>query len=542
MILIFEIFRMNVNMRYSPGMGSKSFWISLVVFFTVCALYYMVSITKTDGHYVYPIDDAYIHLAMAKNFALHEVWGVTRYEFSSTSSSPLFTVLLSFLIKIFGNNDQIPLYVNLIFGAGTVYILDLYFSSVFNKIKSVVLSVLFTLFISVLHLQVLSGMEHVLHVFLFALNIFCLTRPENKRAVLGFYLSLILMGLVRFESMFYFAVLAFIFMVLNKWKRAALILMAGFIPIAVFCYINYRHDGYLFPNSVVVKGTKLAFDSRLPHQLKQILLDNFLFNISFYKLGFFPVLICLVLVFRDFKRKKFQNAVQDHFLLIVISMVMICHSMFADLKGLFRYEAYLMAGFSMAIIPEVKGFVESFGSYLKKEKALSVFIMMNVVLLFYKSFIAHPMLSEGGKNIYEQQIQSAKFLHAYYNESKVVANDIGAVTYFTDIHLLDTAGLGSIETIPFNENKRKSDPAFEYFLTRYTTERNYDIAVIYDAWLKPYIPKNWKKAAVLKIKNPVTVARDEVSIYSVDHTALAELKENIRKFKWNRNVQVTVVD
>ncbi|GEN75017.1 hypothetical protein CHA01nite_07570 [Chryseobacterium hagamense] len=502
----------------------------------------MMSVSKTDGHYVYPIDDAYTHLAMAKNFALYEMWGVTRYEFSSTSSSPLFTGFLSFLIKIFGNNDQIPLYVNLIFGAGTVYILNLYFSRIFESPGSVVLSVLFTLFISVLHLQVLSGMEHVLHVFLLALNIFCLTRPEDKRAVSGFYLSLLLMGMVRFESMFYFAVLAFVFVLLKQWKKAASVLLTGFIPIAAFCCINYQQDGYLFPNSVMVKGTKLAFDGHFPQQLKQIFLDNFLLNTSFYKIGFFPVLICLVLIFRAIKGKNFQRVVQDHFLLIVISLVMICHSMFADLKGLFRYEAYLLTGFSMVIIPEVKGCLEDPGSYLKKEKVLSVFILMNVVLMFYKFFSAHRMLSEGGKNIYEQQIQSAKFLHTYYNESKVVANDIGAVTYFTDIHLLDTAGLASVETIPFNENKRKPDAEFEYFLTRYTADRNYDIAVIYDAWLQPYIPKNWKKAAVLKIKNPVTVSRDEVSIYSINHTSGHELQENIRKFKWNRNVQVTLMD
>ncbi len=542
MILIFEIFRMNVNMGSSSVTNSKSLWISSAVFFAVCIIYYMLSIPKTDGHYIYPIDDAYIHLAMAKNFAFYEVWGVTKYKFSSTSSSPLFTVLLSLLIKIFGNNDQIPLYVNLIFGAGTIYILNLYFIRVFTKIKAIVLSVLFTLFISVLHLQVLSGMEHVVHVFLFVLNIFCLTRPENRQAVFGFYLSLILMGLVRFESMFYFAMLAFVFMVLKKWRKAAFILLAGFIPIAVFCCINYQHDGYFFPNSVVVKGTKLAFDNRLPHQLKQIFLDNFLLNISFYKIGFFPVLICLVFIVRDFKSKNFQSAVQDHFLLIVISLVMICHSMFADLKGLFRYEAYLLTGFSMAVIPRAKGFIEDFGYYFKKEKTVSVLIIMNVVLLSYKCFSAHLMLSEGGKNIYEQQIQSAKFLQAYYNESKVVVNDIGAITYFTDIHLLDTAGLASTETIPFNENKRRPDPAFERFLTQYTLANKYDLAIIYDVWFTVYIPKNWKKAAVLKIKNPVTVAEDEVSVYSVNPSDEAELKQNIRKFRWNKNVRVTLVD
>lgn len=221
---------------------------------------------------------------------------------------------------------------------------------------------------------------------------------------------------------------------------------------------------------------------------------------------------------------------------------MICHSMFADLKGLFRYEAYLLTGFSMAIIPEVRGFIEYFKDYLKKEKLVSGFIIMNMVLLIYKCFSAHSILSEGGKNIYEQQVQSAKFLHTYYNESKVVANDIGAITYFTDIHLLDMAGLGSVETIPFNENRRQPDAKFERFLTQYTVNRKYDIALIYDAWLQPYIPKNWKKVAVLKITHPVTVARDEVAVYSVNRHNEQILKRNIRTFKWNRNVQVTIAD
>lgn len=529
-------------MSFSSKVGSRSFLISLMVFSTVCLGYYLMSLSKTDGHYVYLIDDAYIHLAMAKNFALHDVWGITKYEFSSTSSSPLFTYLLSVLIKVFGNNDQIPLYFNAVFGVGTVFILNQYFSGVFNSVKNIILSVLFTLFFSVLHLQVLMGMEHVLHVFLFTLNIFCLSNFKNKYSVFGFYLSLLLMGLVRFESMFYFVILAFVFILIKKWKEAFLTLLVGFIPIAIFCYFNYQHDGYLFPNSVVVKGTKFTFDSNFPHQLKSIFLDNFLFNISFYKIGFFPIVIGVILILRDFKKKNFNDVIKDNFLLIVISLLMTCHSMFADLKGNFRYEAYILAGFSMVLIPKLKGFFEDFKIYIKKEKLISVLIMMNILLLIYKNAFAHKLLENGGKNIYEQQIQSAKFLHAYYNESKIVANDIGAITYFTDIHLLDIVGLGSKEMIPFSENKKYPDINFENFLSQYTYNNKYDVAVIYDDWFQGHVPKTWKKAAVLKIKNVVSVSKDEVSVYSINPNNLQSLKQNIKNFNWNRNVQVTIVD
>ncbi|MEI6503653.1 MAG: hypothetical protein WCP21_21810 [Armatimonadota bacterium] len=44
---------------------------------------------KSGCRLVYPLDDTYIHLAMARNLVHHGVWGVTPYEFSSTSSSLL---------------------------------------------------------------------------------------------------------------------------------------------------------------------------------------------------------------------------------------------------------------------------------------------------------------------------------------------------------------------------------------------------------------------------------------------------------------------
>lgn len=269
-------------MEVVRNIGLRSFLLSFILFFSVCLMYYVNSVLKTDGHYIYLLDDAYIHLAMAKNFAWYEVWGMTKYQFSSTSSSPLFTYILSVLIKVFGNHDQIPLYFNILFSIGILYILSEYYAAVFKEVKKTVVAVLFTVFFIVLPLNILSGMEHILQVFLFVVNIFCFSHyKDNKFAALGFYFSLLLMGLVRFESMFYFVILAFMFALVRKWKETFLVLLLGFIPIIMFCVYNYQQDGYFFPNSVVVKGTKLSLDADIVGQLKVILLDNLLLNISF---------------------------------------------------------------------------------------------------------------------------------------------------------------------------------------------------------------------------------------------------------------------
>ncbi|MBP2618446.1 hypothetical protein [Chryseobacterium jejuense] len=530
-------------MEVVRNIGLRSFLLSFILFFSVCLLYYINSVLKTEGHYIYPLDDAYIHLAMAKNFALYEVWGMTKYQFSSTSSSPLFTYMLSVLIKIFGNNDQIPLYFNVIFSIGILYVLSEYYAEVFKEVKKTALAVLFTAFFIVLPLNILSGMEHVFQVFLFVVNIFCFSHYKDKKlAVFGFYFSLLLMGLVRFESMFYFVILAFMFAFVRKWKEALFVLLLGFIPIIAFCACNYQQDGYFFPNSVVVKGTKLSLDANILGQLKVILLDNLLLNISFYKIGIFPLLLCLVFVSRDFKTKTVKEVLKDNFLLIVFSLVMICHAMFADLKGLLRYEAYILTGFCMVLIPRCKELFFNFTDYIKKESLVSLFIAANVFLMLYKCWVAHPIMSNGGKNIYEQQVQSAKFLHQFYNTSKVVANDIGAVSYYTNIHLLDIAGLGSVETIHFNENKKAFDQKFGIFLSKYCLDHQYDIAVVYEGWMQGYVPSYWKKAGTLKIEDKITVARLEVSIYSINTKNLEELKQNIKKFNWNKNVTVTIIE
>lgn len=530
-------------MSSSRNIGLQSFLSSIVVFFGVCLFYYIVSVSKTDDHYIYPIDDAYIHLAIAKNFALYDVWGITKYQFSSTSSSPLFTFILSILIKVFGDNDQIPLYFNVFFTLGIVYFLSVYYTGVFKNVWKAVFAVLFTLFFAVLHVQMLSGMEHSFQVFLFVVNIFCFYHwDKNRWSILGFYLTILLMGLVRFESMFYFVILAFVLILIEKWKEAIGVLVIGFIPILIFCYFNYQQDGYFFPNSVVVKGTKLSLNSNLLPQLKVIFLDNFILNISFYKIGVFPIFLSAIFIYRDLMIRKFREAVNNNFFLIVFSLLMISHTMFAELKGMFRYEAYILTGFSMALFPRVKGLFLDFKNYIKKEKFIFLLIAMNVLLLFYKGWMSNSVLSDGGKNIYEQQVQSARFLHTYYNDSRVIANDIGAITYYTDIHLLDIAGLGSTEMIPFNENKKFFDHKFKSFLAQYGSENKYELAVVYDIWLQGYIPETWQKAATLKIKNRITVARDEVSIYSVDQTNLKALKRNIRNFNWNKNVEVKIVD
>ena len=526
----------------------KSLYFTCIIFFGIVFLYLILSLCRTEFHYTYLIDDAYIHLAIAKNFAEYGVWGMTKYQFSSSSSSPFFTVIISFLIIIFGNNDLIPLILNLFLSFFCIYFLNKYYSNYFQSSKKVIAASLITVFFSILYLQVLMGMEHVLQISLFIINIYYFQRWiaqdfKCKKCEFWFYGTLLFMGLVRFESMFYFVGLAVVFSLLKKAEKAILVLLFGFIPIAIFCFFNYQASGYFFPYSVVVKGSTLNFSGDYLLQISYFLKNKVLLNTSFYKLGFFPLTMVALILFGNRKKYNFHEIIQDNFLLIAFSITIIFHTLFASLRGFFRYESYLMVAFAMCLIPKITGFFnKNFINEFKKDKLIAFCILANLFLMVYKVAFANDFLWNGGKNIYEQQIQTAKFLKKYDTNAKVVANDIGAICYFTDIHLFDIAGLGSKEMINFNKGTMSFNDVAEKTLINYTEKNKYDLAIVYEEWLNHKIPKTWKKVAVLRIKNKTTVALDHVCIYSINASKEEMLRNEIKNFHWNKNVTVLVYE
>ncbi|MDF2552097.1 MAG: hypothetical protein K0R77_1372 [Chryseobacterium sp.] len=526
----------------------KSLLTTCGLFFGVCVIYILIMLSKTENIFTYTVDDAYIHLALAKNFALHRVWGMTQYTFSSSSSSPIFTFILSVFIFIFGNHDIISLIFNLIVTVFVIYFLHKYYSQYFQQNKTVIIAVLFTLFFAVFHLQILLGMEHVLQAFLFVVNIYFFQKWvvsgfKKTESAYWFYFTIALLGLVRFESMFYFVSLAFVFACIKNFRNALLTLICGFLSILIFGYFNYQQCGYFLPYSVVVKGSTFDPSGDLLPQIKYLFFDKVFFNITFYKVGLFFLLIAAVLIYREYRNKiSFHQLILNNFLLIVLSFTLMLNAFFGNFRGFYRYETYISVAFVMVIIPRLKGFFVNPVFEFKKDKIIGLLVVCNFFLLIYKCVFSHFMIVNGSRNIYEQQIQSARFLKKYYNTSKVVANDIGAVCYFSDIHLLDIVGLGSKEMIPFNENGKIFDQKFENFVTEYSAKNNYELAIVYEEWFGGYVPKNWRKVAVLKISDNTNAALDHVVIYSINPENYELLKDNVKNFNWNKNVRVSIIE
>jgi hypothetical protein len=67
--------------------------ISFFMIFTAGLL--LISLYLNDWHFIYVIDDPYIHMTIAKNFSTVGLWAVNGMSFVSATSSPLWSLIIS---------------------------------------------------------------------------------------------------------------------------------------------------------------------------------------------------------------------------------------------------------------------------------------------------------------------------------------------------------------------------------------------------------------------------------------------------------------
>jgi 4-amino-4-deoxy-L-arabinose transferase-like glycosyltransferase len=406
--------------------------------------YYKNNIHLTDGNYIYPLDDTYIHLAMAKNLAFYNTWGVVHGEFSSTSSSPVYTLILGALMCIFGDSSAYPLLVNIFFGNSIIIILFLFLRR--NYILFLC-SCLFLFTPVLLHIQILSGMEHTLHIFLITAAFILLYKYLENRHKKYAYLFLIVAGLLclaRYESIFFIIPVVLALVLHKQYKMALLTFACGFLPVLLFGLYSMSMGGFFVPNSLLVKGDN-ALSGGIFYALKYYAgkIYRNVFHVSFFMV---PIVILLDMALRNFMGNKQHNlrgtgiVIKKYSFVFVTFTAILLHGFFARFGWLYRYEAYLLALLYISLVMVAAENTEYIKNCLKKRipSLLSVvFVLWAVFDVAIRFWSSDRVIQRAGKNIYDQQIQMSRFLHAYYNESKVIANDIGAITYYTDIDLLD---------------------------------------------------------------------------------------------------------
>ena len=496
----------------------------------VSATYILLYLSfNNEGKITYSFDDGYIHMAYDKNIVNHGIWGVSKYESSATTSSLLWTIILSTFYNIFGVYEYTPLILNTFFLFTMLYSIFL-FSKKFMKDKLLILSMLLmTLFCSKLLLIYMSGMEHILfNIFvinsIFLVSIIIKQDNISSKYNICLMINTFFMCFTRYEGYILLIISVLLLFLFKKRKISLILFIWGIITYLCDSFIKYFNTGSYSSNSLILKTKlKFLFSENVLNDLLTSFGYQFEFTTGVLFLGFLLIFVAIILI----KNHRLSNK-----LTIDISAIGFLAFFFAIVFSLVSLEfniRYLNNLYSILIVSIFISIDFNF-SILKETitKQLKIFI-----LLISISFSTYGCISDINKtilasqNIYQQQYQVALFLDKYYSESKILLNDIGAINYFAEVRNIDFAGLAndiySKKLIKRNEIKN---------VREFINESEPEIGVLYNSWLNKFgLPDtNWIEVATWTISNNYICGDSIVTYYVFDNNSKYQLLRNLKKF------------
>ncbi|MGB7591476.1 MAG: hypothetical protein WBO19_09570, partial [Terriglobia bacterium] len=484
-------------------------------------------------------DDPYIQMAMAKNFALHGVWGITRFGFTSASSSPLWTFLIAVSYLVFGVSETSPFYLSLLCGVlvlGVAYCVLRWYKL---SPKLTFWTLLVLVFFTPLPLLICIGSEHPLHAALTILLTFLAARllseesPSTARRDLILLLAISpILAVVRYEGMFLILVICALLLLRGRWLTGVAVGMAGFSSILLYGAIGLAKGWSWLPSSILLKGNFPRFTD-LGTALDSV------FGPAYFNVKMGPHLVVLVLgslflaLYASDKRKALWDSRQV--MTAIFVAIALAHIQFCMVALFFRHEAYLVA---LGIVVIVAQLADQLPQKLFGTPADRALVPKHVGGVLLAAILIYPCavragaamiyLPQASKNIYEQQYQMGLFIKRYYQGSTIALNDIGAVNFLADVHCLDLWGLATYEVTELMRHH-------EYHtadILRLSKADGVKVAMVYDKWYTPIggLPRAWVWVGQWALPDNVVAGGDTVSIYAVDESETAPLMQKLQDF------------
>ena len=481
--------------------------VALGLLWVMLAATLVESLRVNHGHLVYSLDDAYIHMALAKHLAGDGVWGITRYAFSSSQSSLLWPLLLALVYLPLGPSVVVPLVLNMLFASllvGAVYLLGR--RAGLPPLLNLVLLLELVAFMP-MNMMAFDGMEHLLQslvslVFVY-LAVEALAAPAaSRRQVVALLALMPVVTATRYEGLFLAAVVAPLFLLRRRWALAFGLPVMALLPVGAYGLVSLAHGNHFLPNSLLMKSNLL-----LGWGAKPTPWDQFVDSPLKY-----VVLPALALYAYRLRGRGFWQAGQ--LWLLVFLGVFALQATLAMLSR--RYEAYLLTiglyALGSALLAELQRTkLSARAQALLPAALMGALCVLPPGQLGVESLALAPIYTT---NIYQQQYQMGKFLRQYYQGQGVAVNDVGAVDYYADIKLLDLWGLGSVEVV--NARRRQAyGPGAIRWLAR---TKDIRVAFTYPEWFANFggLPEEWLLVGIWKLPVNLVCGGGEVYIYAVD--------------------------
>ncbi len=500
--------RGTIDSRYSLALFAVAFYLLLVLFL------YRGIVAATGGHFLYALDDPYIHLALAENLA-HGHYGINANEFSSPSSSLIWPFLL---IPGVGSahSAYLPLAWNLLFGTAAALLLGWQAGRWPAQVNEQgrmawwkqALTVMLLVFVANLASLTMVGMEHVLQVLVSICCAIGMVEAFSEQQIPTWCLAAAAIApAIRYEDLTLTLAISIALVGLKQWRKALFVLGFSLVPLVSFSVFLKSHGLPLLPMSVLVKGNAYAHAS-LPWKVIGQLKDSV--HNAFIEPERYPIAI-LSFLFVGLTRSAETRA--RRYVCGGAAALGFLQLLIGRFGWFYRYEVYAIIFLTLLCLRVLA----------ERPRYLFGFFSLGLVFCASSYIKATADTSTAALEVYEQQYQMHRFVTQFYTGDYAV-NDLGWTSFERrpGAYVLDVYGLASVEA---STHAEKSADWLSGIVRRYDVP----LAILYPAWF--HIPPGWHAIAQMCLpKAPTVVAYQCVVFYSTSPEREEEIRSDLERF------------
>lgn len=466
--------------------------VAIAASFLIFALMQAIGLFLNHGAFDYPLDDPYIHLALAETI-MAGGYGVNPGDLASPGSSALYPLLL---LPFSGTefHRYLPLFWNIVALATAAWLWGrVLIEAGFDRANWRWLGYLAAGFgpvVLMMPMVAYIGMEHTFHAAATLAVLLGLLRHFDGRGGL----ALVVLG-VFFGSAFRLEALALGFLAAGalflsgERKVGVGVAAATIAPVAAFMGFLVSRGLDPLPSSV---QTKLELGAVGGPSMLEERLAILVINVTTPAGGFIALMaVAILFIWRKFPALKSGPWA---YLAAVTFLAAFAHLAVGQIGWLNRYEHYLLllvAGTLLVLLAKATDDV-----------APSRFTILATLAVLAGGMVAYRLpvhffdIPPSARSIHMQQGQMATFAKDYL-DADVAVNDLGWVAWQNDNYVLDLWGLASAEA----RNMRLSDPAPGWTGTL-TDKYDVPVAMVYDWWFKDGIGTDWVKVGDFQLLIP----------------------------------------
>lgn len=461
------------------------------------ALLFALHAGAPDG--ALPLDDAYIHLSLARTLAEHGVWGLFPGEAASASSSPLWTLVLAALFWLDRPAVRWALLGNAAALGAVIALADRRLAGCSASVRTGALLALCLL--GALPVLGALGMEHLLHAALVLALVAAALGGEERP---GGASPGVLAGLAaaataaRFESLAPALALALLAGRRRAWREAAALAAGALGVVALHAALSSSIGGPWLPASILKKAGVVSLGATLGRLAQEPAL---------------PALAIAALGTAAAGRGR------PRLLLFVACLG--AQVLFGNVGWLYRYEAWLV----------IWGLVELGAAWLGPGRrggwGAALALAATLLALLPVGARAQAALAgtrQGAAFVAQGNLPVARWLAGLPGEGAHAAWDIGAVAWLAHRPLVDLGGIAT-EALARPLRERRLDAET---LAAVLAARDVRVAVIGDRWPVGGPPAGAEVVARFFTPFPAPPGSFETVIWSLDPTATAGLRARIR--------------